>query len=179
MGETWKKVDELAASNLLSGLQEALHPWKQQITLWQADGDDFALVVPLPVVKAAAAQSESLEISQLPGEAPEIVFVSARPSALPELSSELQKEEFSSWLLASADPAPFAGAILPEGLSAQTVDGTILVKTREGTLAFSLSLVSKRQTKASPRFEPVKEPIGESSSNLRQRAEWFKRRSGR
>jgi hypothetical protein len=178
----WNSVEAFPPQTPLFALHEALRSWSSDIRLLQCGEDNFSLIVPTRLLKAAAGQSENLEIGNLTEEATPIVFLSAHPAAIRDLLLMLEQEEIephSSWLLAATNAASLSDPTIPAGLSIQSINGTVSVRTAEGKSEFSLYLISKQPAPASPRFEPVKPPIGEGSGNLRQRAEWFKRRSGR
>ncbi len=175
----WNKVEGFPPQSPLFALETAFRPWHGELTLLQAELDNFALLASLSVIKVAAAESENLEISNLSEDSPKIVFLSARPSAARELFVMLEKEAYSSWLLASTNATFLTDLTTLAELDIQSMGGNVSVRTPEGRSQFSLSLLSKREAPQPQRFEPVKQPIGETSSNLSQRAEWFKRRSGR
>lgn len=163
-------------------LDTALRARKDSVTLLQSGVDNFALIAPVRSIEALAHEGQSVEVHNPPEDTLEVVFLSAGQSATREFLVWLKQVRIraqSPLLLAATNAVSFGSLTLPDGLGIRSTDGTIAVKGAEGRVEFSVYLLSLQNATDSPRFEPVKKPIGEAPGNLRQRSEWFTRRSGR
>jgi hypothetical protein len=181
--ETWRAVDRLPPGGAIQELESALRNRNYQVTSLQCGSDNFALITTLGSTLEIGREGRSIEVRDLAQGSQErdLLFLSASQPATRDLLRKL-KEDLAhiQWpfLLATAERLSSASSLPAAGLNILFTGGTITIKALEETVEFAVFLVSGPTATESPGFEPVKRPIGEAPDNLRQRSQWFKRRSG-
>ena len=182
LSETWRVVDRVPPG-AIQALESALRNRNYRATALQCGPDNFALITTLWSALEVARENQNIEVRELAwrNQEQDLLFLSASQPATQDLLHH-SNEELANlrWpFLLANDQRSSSPSLLPAaGLNIHSTGGIISIKALEGTVEFALYLVSKQSGTESPGFEPVKRPIGEAPDNLRQRSQWFKRRSG-
>jgi hypothetical protein len=170
-------VEHLTSAGALPALERTLRESGGKVTSMQSGQENSALILPLHSIVAAAQHDTCIEVHSPPeaDQASDVAFVSASAPATADFLHHLTQDP------ASPQSSPLlAASTLPAliGISLEPTGGTIVIKAGDEKSEFVLYRVSQKAQEKAVTFEPVKQPIGEGSGNLRHRADWFRSRTG-
>jgi len=183
LSETWRVVDRLPPGGAIQALESTLRNRNHRVTSLQCGPDNFALITTLRSALEVARENQNIEVRDLAqgNQEQDLLFLSASQPATRDLLRQLKEErENTHWpfLLATVERSSSTSSLPAAGLNIRPTGGKITIEALEETVEFAVYLVSRQSGTESSGFEPVKRPVGEAPDNLRQRAQWFKRRSG-
>lgn len=179
----WKSARRFTTDTVLVTVTEALREAGLGDTsrIWQWGTHGAALIAPYASVENAARASDQIEFHQAAEADPtNLVLVDAAPSAILQLLSLLQRGRgrLSFPALLASHPAVESDQLVAiTNLTATATGGDILIRRAGHAVAFPIALLNESGVDSTTRDRSVPPRIGEGRNNLRQRSQWFKRRT--